>query len=150
MSRVDLKKRSEAAAGKPAPFGPDIDFAAYPAEAAEHGEVARLTELPEEVRERALSVGVDTGEECRRGSFFQLDHSVVFAAAYQNGLEVMDIAAALEKYDWLKEYWWNALAVDADKYTARAELEPHHGYFLRALPGAKAEFPLQACLYLTQ
>jgi uncharacterized protein len=150
MPRIDLKKRSEAAAGKPAPFGPDIDFAAYPAEATAHGEVARLTELSGEVREKALSVGVDTGEECRRGSFFQMDHSVVFAAAYQSGLEVMDIDAALEKYDWLKEYWWNALAVDADKYTARAELEPHHGYFLRALPGAKAEFPLQACLYLTQ
>lgn len=150
MSRIDLKKRSEAAAGKPAPFGPDIDFAAYPAEATAHEEVAKLTELSGEVREKALSVGVDTGEECRRGSFFQMDHSVVFAAAYQSGLEVMDIGAALEKYDWLKEYWWNALAVDADKYTARAELEPHHGYFLRALPGAKAEFPLQACLYLTQ
>lgn len=150
MSRIDLKKRGEAAAGKPAPFGPDIDLAAYSAEASAHGEVTRLTELPDEVRERALSVGVDTGEECRRGSFFQMDHSVVFAAACQSGLEVMDIRAALEKYDWLKDYWWNALAVDADKYTARAELEPHHGYFLRALPGVKAEFPLQACLYLAQ
>lgn len=150
MSRIELKKRSEAAAGKPAPFGPDINLADYPAQAAEHGEVAGLAELPGEVREKAMSVGVDTGKECRRGSFFQMDRSVVFAAAYERGLEVMDIRAALEKYDWLREYWWSIIPVDADKYTARAELEPHHGYFLRALPGAKAEFPLQACLYLTQ
>ncbi|HLO25801.1 MAG TPA: SufD family Fe-S cluster assembly protein [Geobacteraceae bacterium] len=150
MSRIDMKKKAEDAAGKPAPFGPDIDVGAYSARAAAHGKVAVLQKLPAEVREQALSVGVDTGEECRGGSFFQMDHSVVFSAAYQNGLEVMDINEALEKYDWLKDYWWKALAADTDKYTARAELKPHHGYFLRALPGAKAEFPLQACLYMTQ
>ncbi|HEY6006750.1 MAG TPA: SufD family Fe-S cluster assembly protein, partial [Geobacteraceae bacterium] len=150
MSRIGLRKRSEAAAGKAAPFGPDIDLAAFPVKAAAHGKLAALAELPAEVRERALSVGVDAGEACRKGSFFQMDHSVVFAAAYQSGLEVMDIGAALKKYDWLREYWWRALAVDADKYTARAELVPHRGYFLRALPGAKVEFPLQACLYMSQ
>jgi Fe-S cluster assembly scaffold protein SufB len=150
MSRIEMKKKAEAAAGKPAPIGPDIDLGAYSTRAVGHERVAGLRELPAGVREQALSVGIDTGEKCRRGSFFQMDHSVIFSAAYQNGLEVMDIGAALEKYDWLGEYWWNALAVDADKYTAQAEIEPHHGYFLRALSGVKAEFPLQACLYMTQ
>ena len=150
MSRLETKKKAAAAAGKPAPYGPDVDLGAYSVRAEAHGKVAGLKELPSDVGERALSVGVDTDEECRKGSFFQVDHSVVFSAAYQSGLEVMDIAAALEKYDWLKDYWWQALAADADKYTAQAELVPHHGYFLRALPGAKAEFPLQACLYMTQ
>jgi Fe-S cluster assembly scaffold protein SufB len=150
MSRIDMKKKAEDAIGKPAPFGPDIDLGAYSDRAVGHGKVAGLRELPAEVREQALSVGVDIAEGCRRGSFFQMDHSVVFSAAYQNGLEVMDIGAALARYDWLREYWWKALTADADKYTAQAELKPHHGYFLRALPGAKAEFPLQACLYMTQ
>jgi uncharacterized protein len=151
MSRIELKRRSAAAAKKPAPFGPDVDLDAYPVqEKTAHESVGTLKDLSDETRARALTVGVDAEEGCRRGSFFQIDHSVVFAAAYQEGLEVMDIKAALEKYDWLKEYWWKALAVDADKYTARAEQIPHHGYFLRALPGAKVEFPLQACLYLSQ
>ena len=150
MSRIDTKKKALDTRGKPAPFGPDIDLGAYSDREMGHGQVAGLKELPVEVQERALSVGVDTAEGCRRGSFFQMDHSVVFSAAYQNGLEVMDIKAAREKYDWLKDYWWKALAVDTDKYTAQAELKPHHGYFLRALPGAKAEFPLQACLYMTR
>jgi Fe-S cluster assembly scaffold protein SufB len=150
MSRIDMKKKAEDAIAKPAPFGPDIDLGAYSTRAVGHGKVAGLQELPAEVREQALSVGVDTAEGCRRGSFFQMDHSVVFSAAYQNGLEVMDVNTALARYDWLREYWWKALTADADKYTAQAELKPHHGYFLRALPGAKAEFPLQACLYMTQ
>lgn len=145
-----MKKKAKDAAGKPAPFGPDIDLGAYSARAKAHGQLAGLNELPVEVQGKALAVGVDSEEGCRRGSFFQMDHSVVFSAAYQKGLEVMDIDEALEKYDWLKDYWWRALAADTDKYTAQAELKPHHGYFLRALPGAKAEFPLQACLYMTQ
>jgi uncharacterized protein len=148
MSQIDTKKKAQDSARKPAPFGPDIDLGAYSDRTMEHGEVAGLRELPAELRERALSVGVDTAEGCRGGSFFQMDHSVVFSTAYQNGLEVMDIKTALKKYDWLKEYWWKLLAADTDKYTAQAELKPNHGYFLRALPGAKAEFPLQACLYM--
>jgi uncharacterized protein len=150
MPGIDLKKRSAAADNKPAPFGPDVDLAAYAMETAEHDQVEKLKELPDEMQERALSVGVDAEEKCRRGSFFQVDHSVIFAAAYDQGLEVMDIKSALEKYEWLSEYWWKAVAVDADKFTARAESMPHHGYFLRALPGAQVEFPLQACLYLSQ
>lgn len=151
MSRVDLRKKGEAAAEKPAPFGPDIDLDAFRVQGAgERENVAVLGELPGEMRERALDVGVDAEEKCRGGSFFQVDHSVVFSSAHQNGLEVMEIGAALQRYDWLRDYWWKALPVDTDKFTARAELAPHHGFFLRALPGAKAEFPLQACLYLSQ
>lgn len=150
MSRINQKEKSAAAAEKPAPFGSDIDLSAFSRETVEHDKVAALEELSGEVQERALTVGVDSGEGCRGGSFFQMDHSVVFSEAYQAGLEVMDINEALEKYDWLKDYWWKSLPSDSDKFAAQAELRQQHGYFLRALPGAKAEFPLQACLYMSQ
>ena len=38
--------------------------------------------------------------------------------------------------------------MDADKYTARAQLDLHDGYVIRALPGSKVIYPVQACLYL--
>jgi len=38
--------------------------------------------------------------------------------------------------------------VDADKYTAKAQLELHDGYVIRALPGSRVIYPVQACLYL--
>ncbi len=60
----------------------------------------------------------------------------------------MDINDALEKYDWLKDYFFNLVQPDADKYTAYSASHQFAGYFLRALPGAKIEFPLQACLYM--
>lgn len=149
MPEIDIKEKAKKAENKPSAFGPDIDLNAYSSRAEKHGEVRRLKELPDEVREKALSVGIDEEELCRSGSFFQMDHSVTFTSAYQSGLEVMSITEALKKYDWLSEYWWKAVMVDADKYTAQAELRQHHGYFLRSLPGTKVEFPLQACLYIT-
>jgi len=38
--------------------------------------------------------------------------------------------------------------VDTDKYTAAAELDLQDGYVIRALPGSKSVYPVQACLYL--
>ena len=65
-------------------------------------------------------------------------------------MEVMAVSQALEKYDWLADYLWKAVAVDSDKYTANVELNENDGYFIRALPGQKTVFPVQACLYLAQ
>ena len=150
MSAVDVRERAKKAEKKPSDLGPDIDLNAFSAEAKEHGKVQRLKDLSGEVKEKAISVGIDSEEACRSGSFFQMDHSVIISSAYQSGIEVMSSTDALKKYDWLSDYWWKAVNVDADKYTAQAELKQNHGYFLRALPGAKVEFPLQACLYMTQ
>jgi Fe-S cluster assembly scaffold protein SufB len=60
----------------------------------------------------------------------------------------MPIQKALKLYDWIGDYYWKLVAVDADKYTASAELTLHDGYFIRALPGSKSIYPIQACLYL--
>jgi len=150
MSSVDVRERAKKAETKRSAVGQDIDLNAFSLEAKEHGKVQKLKELSDEVKEKAISVGVDTEEACRSGSFFQMDHSVILSSTYKSGLEVMSSIEALKKYDWLPDYWWKTVNVDADKYTAQAELKQNHGYFLRALPGAKVEFPLQACLYMTQ
>ncbi len=150
MSKGVLKEKAKHAEKKAAAIGPDIDLDAYSDRAEKHEEVRRLAALTDEIKDRAVAVGMDAEEACRSGSFFQLDHSVVLSSAYQSGLEVLSTTDALNKYEWLRDYWWKAVQVDADKYTAQAELKHHHGYFLRALPGARAEFPLQACLYMTR
>jgi Fe-S cluster assembly scaffold protein SufB len=150
MPAVTDKEKAISAQNKPAALGPDIDLGAYSAHAEEHGEIHGLDVLSDEVKDRAVTVGIDAEEACRSGSFFQVDHSVIFSSAYRSGLEVMSTTDALEKYDWLGDYWWKAVEVDADKYTAQAEMKRNHGYFIRALPGATAEFPLQACLYMSR
>ncbi len=145
-----IKKMAREAEKKTALLGPDIDLSAYTSEAEELGRVGALRELPPDVQERAHGAGVDACETGKAGSFFQIDNSVMFTSALDPGLEVMSITEALEKYGWLRDYWWRAVRVDADKYTAQAELNLHHGYFIRALPGAKVAVPVQACLYLNR
>jgi Fe-S cluster assembly scaffold protein SufB len=78
----------------------------------------------------------------------QKDSAVIHSRSKQEGLEVLPIKKALKQYDWLKDYYWNLVNVDTDKYTARAQLELHDGYVIRALPGSKVVYPVQACLYL--
>lgn len=150
MSEINVKEKAKKAEKKPSAFGPDIDLSVYADQAEGHKKIDRLKELPGDVQEESAGVGIDTEERCRAGSFFQIDHSVILSSAYEHGLEVFSITEAMEQYDWFSDYWWNAVSVDADKYTAQAALKQNYGYFLRALPGTKIEFPLQACLFMTQ
>ncbi len=100
-------------------------------------------------RERMVGVGVDVTSKERSGTFIQTDHSVVHSSSLYEGLEVMDIDEALNKYDWIRDnYWWKAVSPDQDEYTRQVKANPHHGYFIRALPGVKVTYPLQACLFL--
>ena len=79
-----------------------------------------------------------------------MDNTPVHSSVREEGVEVMPVSQALDKYDWAADYWWRAVAVDADKYTANIELGQYDGYFIRALPGHKTVFPVQACLYMSQ
>jgi Fe-S cluster assembly scaffold protein SufB len=86
----------------------------------------------------------------RTGTFIQIDNAPVHSSVRQEGVEVMAVSQALQKYDWLSDYWWRAVAVDTDKYTASVEMNQYNGYFIRTLPGYKTIYPVQACLYLAK
>ena len=138
-----LRKRAQEALTKPPAFGPDLDLSGYRYEA----------ERPEGwltkgLAERAELVGIDLNERQRAGTYLQLDHYSMIERATAGGVEVMSISKALETHEWLIDYYWRALSVDADKFTALAEVKRTEGYFMRAKRGVKVDFPLQACLYL--
>ena len=146
--KEELDRKARAAADKKAAFGKDIDLAGFQTNPAPGRYPSGLAAFSKEHADLVLSAGVDVSEKGRSGTFLQMDHSVIHAASNVQGLEVMSTTEALAKYDWLWDYYWKALAVDSDKFTAHAQLHPFHGYFIRALPGQKASFPLQACLFL--
>ncbi len=104
--------------------------------------------LSEADKKRMILAGVDTEEKDRSGTFIQKDTAVVHAHSKQEGLEVIPIKDALKKYDWVQDYYWKLVAVDTDKYTAKAHLDLHNGYVIRALAGSKVIYPVQACMYL--
>jgi Fe-S cluster assembly scaffold protein SufB len=148
-SAENLADKARRAREKKASLGPDIDLSKY-ASSADALPSIDLTSLSKAEQELLALAGIDVIGKSRSGTFVQMDHSVVCSKVSQEGLEVLSTDVALKKYGWLRDYWWKAVPVDADKYTSQAELQWTKGYFLRALPGVKSIFPLQACLYLSQ
>jgi len=145
------KDKAAAAINKPAAAGEDIDLNRYTNPEKELPYQADLSSLPNQDKQQMLGAGVvlDSPKE-RSGTFLQMDNTPVHFSAQQEGVEVMSTSEALKKFDWLQDYWWKAVAVDADKYTANVELNQADGYFIRALAGQKSVFPVQACLYLAK
>jgi Fe-S cluster assembly scaffold protein SufB len=144
----DLDEMALQAKGKKAGLGTDINLDEYTSDAVPHSYLEDLRTLPEEDKKRLMLAGIDAGEKDRSGTYLQKDSAVIHAHKRQEGLEVLPIKQALERYDWVQDYYWKLVNVDADKYTARAQLELHNGYVIRALPGSKVIYPVQACLYI--
>jgi Fe-S cluster assembly scaffold protein SufB len=148
MHNLDFDARADEAKDKKAPLGPDIDLTTFTADPVPHDYLEDLKVLSEDDQNRLLSAGVDVNEIDRSGTYVQKDSAVLHSHSKQEGLEVIPIKEALEKYEWVQDYYWKLVAVDTDKYTARAQLDLHDGYVIRALPGSQVIYPVQACLYI--
>jgi hypothetical protein len=150
LNRQELIDRAAKAVDKKAAIGPDIELSEFETSSDTHAYLSdeQFHSLPETERDLLLLAGVDVLERERGGTFFQKDTSVVHCESKQEGIEVIPIRVALEKYDWIKDYYWKLVSVEADKYTSAAETDLHNGYVIRALPGSKSIYPIQACLYI--
>jgi Fe-S cluster assembly scaffold protein SufB len=126
----------------------DVKIKRYNVDAEEHAYVEKLSQIEPTDAKQLLDVGVDTDENDRIGTFIQKDKSIIHCKSRQNGIEMMGISEAQEKYDWISDYMWKSISPDADPFTIQAKENPHEGYFIRALPGVKTTQPLQACLYI--
>jgi Fe-S cluster assembly scaffold protein SufB len=145
-----LRQKAAAAANKPAAIGADIDLSQYDKTPAAGPRLAEteLCALPQADLDRMILAGVDVKSPERGGTYILKDTSVLHCSSKQEGVEVLPIRQALERHPWIWDYYWKAVAVDADKYTAAVELDLHDGYVIRALPGSRTIYPIQACLYM--
>jgi len=144
----DLNDKADRAKEKKAVLGPDIDLGTFTDEPVPHPYMEDLSKLEEEDKQKILQAGVDASGIGRSGTYLQMDTAVLHAHSKHEGLEVIPIKRALKECDWIKDYYWKLVSVDADKYTARTHLNLHDGYVIRALPGSKVIYPVQACLYI--
>lgn len=149
-NREQLRERANLAIDKKGAIGPDINLDEFDDAPVPHSYMAdeELCAIPEQDQKQLIMAGLDVTKKERGGTYFQKDTEVIHCHTQQDGIEVIPIKKALEHYDWIKDYYWKLASVDADKYTAAAELNLHDGYVIRALPGSKSVYPVQACLYL--
>ena len=152
VTKEELKLLAEKAKDKHASIGDDIDTSQYGLNKDQNKVLDDLEHVDSALKKSLINVGVDTTQKERSGTYIQEGNDVSFCETVdQKNVEILPIAVALEKYDWLKDYYWNAVPVDTDKYTAETELESGtnlQGYFIHAHPGAKDIFPLQSCLFI--
>jgi uncharacterized protein len=150
INRDELKERAAGATSKKAAIGPDINLNEFDGADVSHGYLSDegLRTIPDSDKDRLILAGIDVSEGERGGTYFQKDTTVVHCKTREDGIEVIPIREALQKYDWMADYYWKLLSPDTDKYTAAAEMDLHNGYVIRALPGAKSIYPIQACLYV--
>ena len=144
----ELKQAAEKSRDKKAAIGQDLDLKQFQRQAEDWSYDEKYQNFDAQEKDHLLRAGIELTDEDHAGTFLQADRSIMHCKTSQPGLEILPIKEALQKYDGLKEYYWQLVSVEADKYTAATELELDNGYFIRALPGAKITQPVEACLYI--
>ena len=125
-----------------------IDLSRYSFNGGQSEPIENLSSLDAEDRERLLYAGIDVNQKNVSGTFMHLNHSGVHCQSHQEGLEIMDIKAALKKYNGLPGQFWELIDRDKDEYTRAAAEKLHGGYFIRAKAGTKIEHPVNSCLFI--
>src|SRR5512137_3224449 len=106
MSLPSVEDRAREAHKKKALYGTDVDLESYESDAKPHEKVQEAEELPQEVKKAALDVGVKLDKESS-GAYVQMDQTPVIAKSTFEGVELLSMAAALKKYDYLQDYYKN-------------------------------------------
>lgn len=125
-----------------------IDLSQYRADGATETAIEDFSGFSAEDKERLLFAGIDVENPSDSGAFMHLNHSGVHCKTHREGLEVMDIKAALEQFDGLPDYYWQLVDKDKDEFTKAAHDNLHGGYFIRAKAGTKVTEPVQSCLFI--
>lgn len=125
-----------------------IDLSSYDFSAPAPASVPNLADLDEADKQQMLMAGVDVAATRISGTYLQLDHGAVHCAARHAGVEILDIKAALAKYDGLPEYFWKMVDKDKDEFTRQTAANLHGGYFIRAEKGVRVTEPVQSCLFI--
>ena len=112
-------------------------------------EMKGFSEISKEDKERLALTGIHTDSmEGRAGSFLLVNDHILHAGSNAEGVEILMIDKALEKYEWLKDYFWKNVPADKDQYTKYVAEHPQRGYVIIAHKGTKTTFPLQSCMFL--
>ncbi len=107
---------------------------------------------PDEAQTLA-DVGVQISEDearTRSGTYVLRDHLPLCVQTYREGLEMLPIAEALRRHQWVREeYYWKLVSTDQDDITRQVagETEPQ-GYFIWVRQGTRITRPAQAGLYI--
>ena len=126
-----------------------VDLSRFNFTGGEHAApIQDLTALSAQDRERLVLAGIDVQDKQVSGTFMQLNHADVHCGTRHEGLELMDIRAALAKYDGLPQHFWRLLDPEKDEFTRLTREHCNGGYFMRVARGVKLAEPVQSCMFI--
>ncbi len=137
------RRRAEEALDKPAKYGPDLDVRKFPPPQKPRS----FQDVLRQSSHLLSSLGIDPNRS--DATYIQIDEDPVELKTGIEGVRLYTLRGALRE-GLVDEYFWKAIQVDADKYTAAAELFGNHqGYVIVAEKGARVTQPVQACLLMS-
>jgi len=144
--RIKLyKDKAKKALNKKAKYGPDVDIKRFIKDKKILEPSLEISEISKELEQ----VGIDITEKFRAGSYYQINDIVLSAYSKVPGLKVLSLEQAYDELgDELWNYYWKAVPVDADKFTATVELVGRGGYIIIAKKNSKITMPVQTCLFM--
>lgn len=149
MIILDEKKElAVKAKNKKSLLGADIDLDSFKGVDGNPPNRYSVKELAVEEQGLLENIGIKPVENETAGSYIQIDQNKIIYDSLTQTAEILPTKEAIRKYNWIKDYYWNAVNVDTDKYTSAVELELHNGYFIRAKKGQRTTQPIQACMML--
>lgn len=92
-------------------------------------------------------VGFDPSVE-HAGSFLLEDRTITQAQPHVSAVEVLPLAEAMQRYDWLSERYFHLVSREQDEYTREAAATGPSGFFIRVHAGEKVLLPVQSCFLL--
>lgn len=145
--KKETTARVQKSLDKEAIYGGHVDLKTYHIPDAAL-KVDKMTDLDSMIKSSLTNVGISTDGKSSGGDFLMYNNKVSHHSVTADGLELMPLKEALQKYDWLEDYMWQLVSPDADKYTARSYLEESDGYFIHVSAGCKIDVPVQSCLMI--
>ncbi|EIF51805.1 MULTISPECIES: SufD family Fe-S cluster assembly protein [Sulfurovum] len=104
-----------------------------------------MKQLDEATKTTLKKVAYDEKEE-RSANFFAKDWDILDTHSAAEGLEILPINTALQKYEWLKELFFTLVDKDKDDYVKQvASSDVLLGYFIRVKAGVKITLPVYTC-----
>jgi len=141
----EFLEKARRALNKRSKYGLDVDVSKYVPVEPNMNELSSLKEISPELEKVLRKVGIDVEEKKRIGSYLQVDQKSIYSWSSHPGVEVLSLSEAVQ-LDWFKEYFWNAVPADLDKYTALTAIYGGEGYVIRVKKNVKVDMPVQACL----
>ncbi|MBO4502572.1 MAG: SufD family Fe-S cluster assembly protein, partial [Candidatus Methanomethylophilus sp.] len=150
MTRID-EKAVKQALDKKAEYGSDIDLNEYTEGDYEVDAIENIRDTPDDLKKKMENVGVEAEDENKDGSIIFIDNAMSHCSSrQQEGLVMMNLRQALDKYSWARDYYWASIDPTKDKYTAKTYLENADGYFVYVKPGYHIKMPVQTCMMLAK